>query len=118
MTVQYFAIRIETHRVVAAEIPDRSAAALLDAGQPVLLGTKADLSKLATRLHRPLLTISCSPARSAARRGPMPARVFHLPHSPAVSGARAPVAQGEERFPASTIPADDRLPCVPAVRLA
>ena len=62
MSVHFFAVRIETFRLVAAEIHDQAAAAMLDAGQPILLGTVEELRKLAARLRRPLLTISRAPA--------------------------------------------------------
>jgi hypothetical protein len=71
MSSQYFAIRIEPTRLVAAQIDDRDAAALLDAGKPILLGTIVELGKLAERLQRQLLTFSralSQPVTQAARR--------------------------------------------------
>ena len=83
MSVHIFAVRIERLRLVAAEIHDRAAATLLDAGQPILLGTVEELNKLATRLQRPLLTISRAPTHSAPQWNPMPACTFHPQPSPA-----------------------------------
>ncbi len=118
MSVHLFAVRIETFRLVAAEIHDRAAAALLDAGQPILLGTVEELGKLAARLRRPLLTISRAPTRSAPRRNAVPTGAFRPQPSPASSGARTRTAQAEELYPVSAPPADDCRPCVPAVRVA
>lgn len=58
----YFALRIEPNRLVATEVSDRAAASL-DAGKPVLLGTVDDLRILARRIRLPLVT-------TARREGP------------------------------------------------
>ena len=58
MPLHFFAIRVEEHRVVAAEIDPEAAAALLDAAHPFLLGTAEDLAKVAQRFRRPLVTIA------------------------------------------------------------
>jgi len=68
MAVHLFALRVEPHRLVAAEITDGAAAALVDAGEPVLLGTVEELRRLAFRLRRPLVTISRAPSRPASKR--------------------------------------------------
>ena len=77
----YFALRIEPNRLVAKEVTDRAAAASLDAGEPVLLGTVADLRVVARRIRLPLVTIlrHGGPSRSATpapgtpdRRPPRP----------------------------------------------
>ena len=101
MSVHFFAVRIETFRLVAAEVDDRAAAALLDAGQPLLLGTVEDLSKLAARLQRPLLTISRAPTRSASAWNPMPTRTLRpQPSAP---------ARGEDLYPRAVQPAESPL---------
>jgi hypothetical protein len=64
VTLHFYAIRVEEHRLVAAEIDPPAAAALLDAAHPLLLGTAEDLTKVAQRFRRPLVTI----ARSEPRR--------------------------------------------------
>ncbi len=58
MPLHYFALRVESQSVVAAEVTDRNAASLLDRGEPVLLGTFADLNALAHRLGLSLVMIS------------------------------------------------------------
>jgi hypothetical protein len=64
--IRFFAVCVEPHRIVVAEIQDRAVAAVLDSGKQVLLGTVQDLNKLAQRLGRQLVTFSCtSPARVA-----------------------------------------------------
>ncbi len=118
MSIHFFAIRIETFRVVAAEIHDGAAAALLDAGQPILLGTVEELSKLAARLGRPLLTISRAPTRLVSRRTAMPARTSPALPTPAAIGARTRTVQGEQHYPAAVQAAGDRQPCVPAIGVA
>lgn len=70
MAPQFFALRVESHRVVAAEIPDKSAAALLDAAQPILLATPDSLAKFARKLQKPLVLISRTPARDIPWRNP------------------------------------------------
>ena len=67
VTLHFYAIRCEEHRLVAAEIDPPAAAALLAAAHPLLLGTAEDLAKVAQRLNRPLVTIArAEPCRSAA----------------------------------------------------
>lgn len=58
MPLYYFALRIESHSLVAAEVSDETAAALLDRGEPLLLGTFTELGALSHRLGLPLITIS------------------------------------------------------------
>ena len=118
MSIHFFAIRIETHRLVAAEIHDRAAATLLAAGQQVLLGTVEELGKLATRLQRPLVTISRVPARSSPQRNPILARVSHPQPSPTAPEPRSRPAQREELCPVSVSPAGDRPTGVSVARVA
>ncbi len=68
MLTAMFALRIEPDRVVAAEVSDRVAAALLDAGEHVFLGNPESLAELAHRLGRGLVTISRSIARADSGR--------------------------------------------------
>ena len=97
MTLHIFVVRVEEHRVVAAEIQDHAAAASLDAGYPVLLGTAEDLGKVARRLRRPLVTIARTSTATSLEansavldstrqrsRGPVPAPRIGV----VVSGAR------------------------------
>lgn len=49
--VHWYAVRMEPMRLVAAEVRDQTAAAVLDAGQPLLLATEAELIALARRRH-------------------------------------------------------------------
>ena len=73
VALHFYAIRVEEHRLVAAEIDSAAAASLLVAAQPLLLGTAEDLAKVAQRLRRPLVTIARAvPSRSsAAARTPL-----------------------------------------------
>ena len=118
MSVHFFAIRIETHRLVAAEVHDRAAAALLDAGQQILLGTVEELGKLAARLQRPLVTISCAPTRAVPRCSTAITRVSRPEPSSAATEPRTRPAQGEDLFPMSASPASSRSARVPAVGVA
>ena len=72
VSLHFFAVRVEEHRVVAAEVTPAVAAELLDAAQPLLLGTAEELSKLAQRLRRPLVTI----ARAAPLQPSSPTRTI------------------------------------------
>lgn len=58
MCLRSFALRIETTRLLAIEVPDRAVAAALDAGEPILLGTIEDLRTVARRLNLPLVTVA------------------------------------------------------------
>lgn len=77
MPLYYFALRIESHSLVAAEVSDQTAASLLDRGEPLLLGTFSELGALSHRLGLPLITISrtVSPAPCRGRLGLAGARV-------------------------------------------
>ena len=97
MTLHYFAVRVEEHRVVAAEIDSPAAAALLDAAHPLLLGTAEDLAKVARRFRRPLVTIArAEPRRSSAVIQTAPES---LPPRPVAATAEpvAAVSQGAAR---------------------
>ena len=109
MSVHIFAVRVETFRLVAAEVHDQAAAALLDAGQPILLGTVEDLHKLAARLQRPLLTISRARADVPAWN-PTPTRDSRPQPSLAAFGVRTRPVRGEELYPRAVQPAADREP--------
>ncbi len=65
MPNSYFAMRIDAQRLVVAEVDYLKAAALLDAGLPVFLGTAADLVRLALHLRKDLVTFTCGPASGA-----------------------------------------------------
>lgn len=69
MLLHYFALRVESQSVVAAEVSDRHAASLLERGEPVLLGTFAELNGLAQRLGLSLVMISRSSSVPAPRVG-------------------------------------------------
>lgn len=118
MSVHIFAVRVEMFRLVAAEVHDQAAAALLDAGQPILLGTVEELHKLAARLQRPLLTISRAPMRSAPAWNPTPSRPSRPQPSLAAFGARTRAARDEELYPMAVQPAADGEPGAPVVRVA
>lgn len=66
MPLYYFALRVEPQSVVAAEVSDRTAASLLDRGEPVLLGTFSELNALAQRLRLSLVMISRTSSAPAA----------------------------------------------------
>ena len=95
MTLHFFAVRVEEHRVVAAEIDPSAAAALLDAAHPLLLGTAEDLAKVAQRFRRPLVTIArAEPRRSSAtvqtaRESLPPRPLAAVPEPVAVPSQRA-----------------------------
>jgi len=98
MTLHYFAVRVEEHRLVAAEIDSSAAAALLDAAHPLLLGTAEDLAKVAQRLKRPLVIIARAEPRrvSAAPRtapGSFPAHPGAAASGP-VAAVSQPAARG------------------------
>jgi len=76
VTLHFFAVRVEEHRVVAAEIDPSAAAALLDAAHPLLLGTAEDLAKVAQRFRRPLVTITRAEPRHPSAAVPEPAAVI------------------------------------------
>ena len=54
MSNRWYALRIYPDQVSAHEIGYVAAAELLDAGQPVFLGTRADLQRLAVRQGKSL----------------------------------------------------------------
>ena len=112
MSIQFFAVRVETFRLVAAEIHDRAAAALLDAAQPVLLGTVEDLRRLAARLRRPLVTISCAPMRSAPAWNPPSVQALRPRPSQAACAAGAHAARGKALYGMAATAAEDRQPAV------
>lgn len=113
MANSYFAIRIDAQRLVVAEVDYLKAAALLDAGTPVFLGTAADLVRLAMHLRKDLVTFTRSPAsgagsqsvasvgkRVASGSAPASAGKRWLAESPArtkYGRAGAAVAAGAER---------------------
>lgn len=113
MANSYFAIRVDAQRLVVAEVDYIKAAALLDAGSPVFLGTAADLVRLALRLRKDLVTFTCAPAsgagaqsvasfgkRVAPSSAPAPAGRRWLAESPARakhSHATAGATAGAER---------------------
>ncbi len=68
MANSFYAIRVESQRVVVAEVDYLTAASLLDAGEQVFLGTAADLVRLALHLRKDLVTFTRSPATGAGRR--------------------------------------------------
>lgn len=117
MSVQFFALGIETFRLVAAEIPDRAAAVLLDEGQPILLGTIKELHKLAARLKRPLVTIARI-HHSAGQRSATPVGGFRQQPSQAALGASTRTVQDGQHLPVQVLPAADRLSYAPAIRVA
>jgi hypothetical protein len=82
-----------------------------------LLGTVEELNKLATRLQRPLLTISRAPTRSAPQCNPMPACTFHPQPSPA-PGVRTRTVQGEKLYPLAVQSSGKCQPCAPVIRVA
>jgi hypothetical protein len=105
---QLFAVRVEEHRVVAAEVDPTAAASLLDAAQPLLLGTAEDLGKVARRFERPLVTIArAEPRRSsgaarqtpAASRPPVPEPVaeFSQPEARGLFGMRWRAGRSHDR---------------------
>jgi len=97
VSLHFFAVRVEEHRLVAAEIDPSSAAALLDAAHPLLLGTADDLAKVAQRLGFPLVTI----ARAGPRRVSATARTESESSTPrrtaAVSEPVAALSQAAAR---------------------
>jgi len=89
VSLSYYALRVEERRVVAAEVDASVAAESLDAAQPLLLGTAEDLSRLAQRLGRPLVSI----ARSEPRQGSVvPRTVKESPPPGRAAGISEPVA--------------------------
>ncbi len=65
MANSFYAIRVESQRVVVAEVDCLTAASLLDAGKQVFLGTAADLVRLALHLRKDLVTFTRTPANGA-----------------------------------------------------
>ncbi len=88
MSLHIFALRTEPQWLVATEASDETAAALLDAGESIFLGTLHDLGRLAMGLDLPLITI----AQPQDRQTPDPGRAngHNMPRSSA--GAAAKVA--------------------------
>lgn len=70
MSSRLFAIHLEAHRLVAAEVGDAAGALLLDAGHQVFLGRVEELAKLARRLGRPLVTVSRATTALSRRNSP------------------------------------------------
>lgn len=71
MPAQFYAVRMEADQIVAAEIGDRAAAELLDAGHSVVLATELELHRL-VRLHQKQRIIFFRAARPAtSSRGGM-----------------------------------------------
>lgn len=65
MANSFYAIRVESQRVVVAEVDCLKAASLLDSGAQVFLGTAADLVRLALHLRKDLVTFTRSPTTGA-----------------------------------------------------
>ena len=93
MAVHLYVVSVEKHRLVAAEVQDQAAAALLDAAQTVLLATAEDLGKVARRLRLPLVTIARSAGRPALDARPAADEVDRL----APARVCAPVGRGDVR---------------------
>jgi hypothetical protein len=71
-----YAVRIEPGRMVAVEIPDTTAAVMLDLGRTILLATPSELAALARRQKRFLATlIRQRPPVADGNRSAFP--VFH-----------------------------------------
>lgn len=68
MANNFYAIRVDAKRLVVAEVDCHRAAALLDGGSQVFLGTAADLVRLAQHLRKDLVTF----ARSSPPANPSP----------------------------------------------
>ncbi len=67
--LHYFALRIESHSLVAAEVSSETAALLLQQAEPIMLGSFSELGALAHRLGLALVTISATfrPAKQSDR---------------------------------------------------
>ncbi|MCL4202975.1 MAG: hypothetical protein KJ000_10780 [Pirellulaceae bacterium] len=72
MAQHLYAIRVETNRLVAAEIDPATAAQLLDRACPLLLGTAEHLARVAQRLGRPLVMIARGASGRSASTQPPP----------------------------------------------
>jgi hypothetical protein len=71
-----YTVRIEPGRMVAVEIPDLTAAVMLDQGRTVLLATPSELAALARRQKRFLATvIRPQPHAASADRATFPPRL-------------------------------------------
>ena len=92
MTLHFYAVRVEEHRVVAAEVDAWAAAALLESAHPLLLGTAEDLSGVARRFQRPLVSLA---------RAERPGSSATLPGARESSPADVPAARPQPLAPAA-----------------
>lgn len=67
MRGNFYVIRMESHRWVAAEVNDRQAAEALEAGRPLLLAGPAELARLAQRQGKSLAVFATG--STGKRRG-------------------------------------------------
>ncbi|MEN6493024.1 MAG: hypothetical protein ABFD16_01920 [Thermoguttaceae bacterium] len=72
MKVNLYTIRIDSYRLVAAEVAATTAAELLDEARPVLLATQAELAQIARQHHKALVIFSPQHGSASYSRRPAP----------------------------------------------
>jgi hypothetical protein len=111
VSTSLYVVQIQDDRILAAEVPEETAAALFDAGHSILLADEQDLIRVARRHNKTLSVLSCG-----QRRGACSVHEFQI--GPELVARQVPKSAAFRRKPAREIVSVAFLPTVHTTDLA